>query len=53
MDQAPRRVTEQTEIVRLPIEGQRQIAEAIRNPPAPNKAWRKAVKRHRELFGEG
>jgi len=35
------------------MEGQRQIAEAILNPPAPNKAWTKAVKRHLELFGEG
>ena len=52
-DEAACRAIEQTEIIRLSMEGQRQIAEAILNPPAPNKAWRKAVKRHRELFGEG
>jgi uncharacterized protein (DUF1778 family) len=50
-DEAACRAIEQTEIIRLSIEGQRQIAEAILTPPAPNKAWRKAAKRHRELFG--
>jgi len=44
---------EQVEIIRLSPEDQRQIADAILNPPAPNKAWMKAVKRYRELFGEG
>ncbi len=43
---------EPTEIIRLSIEGQRQVAEVILNPPAPNKAWKKAAKRYRELFGE-
>jgi uncharacterized protein (DUF1778 family) len=52
-DEAACRAIEQTEIIRLSIEGQRQIAEAILNPPAPNTGWRKAVKRRRELFGEG
>jgi uncharacterized protein (DUF1778 family) len=52
-DEAACRAIEQTEIIRLSLEGQRQIAEAILNPPAPNKAWKKAVKRYRELFGEG
>jgi uncharacterized protein (DUF1778 family) len=50
-DEAACRAIEQTEIIRLSIEGQRQIADAILNPPEPNEAWRKAVKRHRELFG--
>src|SRR5271154_1981288 len=50
-DEAACRAIEQTEIIRLSIEGQRQIADAILNPPEPNGAWRKAVKRHRELFG--
>jgi uncharacterized protein (DUF1778 family) len=44
---------EQAEIVRLSLEGQRQIADAILKPPAPNKALKKAAKRYRELFGEG
>jgi uncharacterized protein (DUF1778 family) len=52
-DEAACRAIEQTEIIRLSLEGQRQIAEAILNPPAPNKAWKKAAKRYRELFGEG
>ncbi len=52
-DEAACRAIEQTEIIRLSLEGQRQIAEAILNPPAPNKALKKAAKRHRELFGEG
>ncbi len=52
-DEAACRAIEQTEIIRLSIEGQRQFAEVILHPPAPNKAWKKAVKRHRDLFGEG
>jgi uncharacterized protein (DUF1778 family) len=52
-DEAACRTIEQTEIIRLSLEGQRQIAEAILNPLPPNKAWRKAVKRHSELFGKG
>ena len=50
-DEAACRAIEQTEIIRLSLEGQRQIAEAILNPPEPNKALKKAVKRYRELFG--
>ncbi len=52
-DEAACRAIEQTEIIRLSIEGQRQLAETILHPPPPNKAWKKAVKRHRDLFGEG
>ena len=52
-DEAARRAIEQTEIIRLSMEDQRQIAEAILNPPAPNKALKKAARRHRDLFGEG
>ncbi len=40
-----------TEVIHLSVEGQRQIARAILNPPAPNKALKKAAKRYRELFG--
>src|SRR5271154_7246766 len=50
-DEAACRAIEQTEVIRLSLEGQRQIAEAILNPPAPNKALKKAAKRYRELFG--
>jgi uncharacterized protein (DUF1778 family) len=52
-DEAACRAIEQTDIIRLSLEGQRQIAHAILNPPAPNKAWRKAARRYRGLFGEG
>jgi uncharacterized protein (DUF1778 family) len=51
-DEAACRAIEQTEIIRLSLEGQRQIAEAILNPPDPTPALRKAFRRHRELFGE-
>ncbi len=52
-DEAACRAIEQTEIIRLSIDGQRQFAKAILHSPAPNQAWKKAVKRHRDLFGEG
>src|ERR1700752_2117186 len=50
-DEAACRALETTEIIRLSIEDQRQIAEAILNPPEPTPALRKAFRRHRELFG--
>ena len=53
MDEATRPVIEETDTARLSIEGQRQIAEAILNPPEPTNALKKAAKRYRELFGEG
>jgi uncharacterized protein (DUF1778 family) len=52
-DEAACRTIEQTEILRLSVEDQRQIAEAILNPPEPNEALKKAAKKYRELFGEG
>jgi len=50
-DEAACRTIEQTEIIRLSVEDQRQIAEAIINPPKPTPALRRAVRRYRELFG--
>jgi uncharacterized protein (DUF1778 family) len=50
-DEAACRAIEQTEILRFSAEAQRQIAEAILNPAEPMPALRKAVARHRELFG--
>jgi uncharacterized protein (DUF1778 family) len=35
-DEAACRAIEQTEIIRLSVEDQRQIAEAILNPPEPD-----------------
>ena len=51
-DEAACRAIQETDIIRLSIEGQRQIAAAILNPPAPTPALKKAAKRYRELFGE-
>ena len=45
------RTIEATDIVRLSVEDQRQIAEAILHPPDPTPALRRAFKRRRELFG--
>ncbi len=45
------RTIEETEILRLSVEDQRRIAEAILNPPAPAPGLRRAFKRHAELFG--
>jgi uncharacterized protein (DUF1778 family) len=45
------RTIEETDIIRLSVEDQRQIAEAILHPPDPAPALRRAFQRHRELFG--
>ncbi len=50
-DEAACRAIQEAEIIRLSIEGQRQIAVAILHPPAPTAALKRAAKRHRELFG--
>ncbi len=49
----PTTVTEigATEIIRLSVEDQKQIAEALLNPPEPTRALKKAFRRRRELFG--
>jgi len=50
-DDAACRAIQESEIIRLSIEGQRQIAAAILSPPAPSPALKRAAKRYRELFG--
>jgi uncharacterized protein (DUF1778 family) len=50
-DEAACRAIEQSEILRLSLEDQRQIAQAILNPPEPVPALRKAFRQHRKLFG--
>ena len=50
-DEVACRAIEQTEIVRLSMESQRQIAAAILDPPAPTPALKRAAKRYRELLG--
>jgi uncharacterized protein (DUF1778 family) len=50
-DEAACRAIEETEIIRLSIEGQRQFAEAILQPPPPTAALKKAARRYRALSG--
>jgi uncharacterized protein (DUF1778 family) len=45
------RTVEQNETVRVAVEDQRQIAEAILNPPPPGAALKRAFQRRRELLG--
>jgi uncharacterized protein (DUF1778 family) len=45
------RTIEETEIIRLSVEDQRRIAEALLNPPEPTPALKKAFRRRRELLG--
>ena len=45
------RAIEEADILRLSVEDQRQIAEAILNPPKPAPALRRAFKRRNRLFG--
>jgi uncharacterized protein (DUF1778 family) len=52
-DEAACRTIEQTEIIQLSLEDQRQLAEAILNPAEPNEALKKAAQQYRKLFGEG
>jgi uncharacterized protein (DUF1778 family) len=49
--EAARRTIEETEIIQLSVEDQRQIAVALLNPPEPTPALKKAFQRRRELFG--
>jgi uncharacterized protein (DUF1778 family) len=49
--EAASRTIAETEIIRLSVEDQRRIAEAILNPPEPTAALRRAFQRHHKLFG--
>lgn len=49
--EAANRTIEETEIIRLSVEDQRLIADAILNPPEPSPALIRAFERRRELFG--
>lgn len=49
--EAASRTIEETEIIRLSVEGQRQIAELLLNPPEPTAALKRAFQRRRQLFG--
>jgi uncharacterized protein (DUF1778 family) len=48
--EAANRAIEETEIIRLSVEGQRQLAALLLNPPEPSPALKKAFKRRRELL---
>jgi uncharacterized protein (DUF1778 family) len=50
--EAAHKTIEETTIIRLSVEDQRLIAEAILSPPEPNEALRRALRRQRELFGK-
>jgi uncharacterized protein (DUF1778 family) len=50
-DEAACKAIEQTEIIRLSLQDQRKIAEAILNPPEPPPALMRAWQHHRDLFG--
>lgn len=45
------RTIEQTQIVRLSVEDQRAIAEALLDPPEPTDGLRRAFESHRRLTG--
>jgi uncharacterized protein (DUF1778 family) len=50
-DEAACKTIEQTDLIRVSVEDQRQIAEAIFNSPEPVPVLRRAAKRYRELSG--
>jgi uncharacterized protein (DUF1778 family) len=49
-EEVANRTIEQAHIIRLSLEDQRRFAEAIINPPAPNKALRRAAKAYKRLI---
>jgi hypothetical protein len=50
--QAAHKTIEETTIIRLAVEDQRLIMEALLNPPEPTEGLRRAFEAHRKLFGE-
>jgi uncharacterized protein (DUF1778 family) len=48
---AARKTIEDAEMIRLSVEDQQRFAEALINPPPLAPAMRRAIKRHRRLFG--
>ncbi len=49
-EDAANRTIEQAHIIRLSLEDQRRFAEAILNPPPPNKALRRAARAYKTLI---
>jgi uncharacterized protein (DUF1778 family) len=50
--QAAQKTIEETAVIRLTVEDQRQIMESLLNPPEPNEALRRAFEARRRLFGD-
>lgn len=50
-DEAACRAIQETEIIRLTLEGQRQIADTILNPPELTPSFKRAIKRYRKMIG--
>jgi uncharacterized protein (DUF1778 family) len=50
--EAAQRTIEETAIVRLSVEDQRLMMDAVLNPPDPNEALRKAFEAHKRLVAE-
>lgn len=50
--EAAQRTIESTTIMRISVEDQRAMMEAILNPPEPNEALRKAADAHKRLVIE-
>jgi uncharacterized protein (DUF1778 family) len=48
---AANRVYEETEIIRFSVDGQKQVANLLADPPEPGPALKKAFERRRELLG--
>ena len=47
--EAAHRTIEETEIIRVSVEDQRWLAEALLDPPAPTSSLRRAAEHHRRL----
>jgi uncharacterized protein (DUF1778 family) len=46
------RTIEASEIIRFSMEDQARIAEALIHPPEPAPALKRALQRHKDLFGQ-
>ena len=49
---AARKTIEDSDVIRLSVADQQRFAEALINPPPLAPALKRAIKRHRRLFGE-
>ncbi len=50
--EAARKTIEEAEIIRLSLDDQRRLADALRDPPAATAALRKAFQARRKLLGK-